>query len=303
MSALAAPPGVLGADELVGFAASLAATPAYRSHPRRSGGGRRGYRLIWSDANVNAWLIAWGADADTGFHDHDSSAAGIVVLEGIVLEDRLALHGPPITRRFRRGESFHLPTTAIHRVRHGGGRPALTIHAYSPPLRTQGVYRVAADGALEREAVPSSEELGEGRPRFGGEDAATVTYSALKRKYATNAPGARRYELPDAELRDDLRFAAQIRALGGHTRESAGGRTIERWIADELEERSERRRERALRGWRRVAVLDSCASEFAVTRQRREVRHSRSRAVCRRHRRGDRRCRDSRVCKGVPGAT
>jgi hypothetical protein len=44
-------------------------------------------------------------------------------------------------------------------VRHGGGGPALTVHAYSPPLRVQGVYRVAADGALERDVVSYTEEL------------------------------------------------------------------------------------------------------------------------------------------------
>ena len=164
MSALAAPPGVLTGEELVEFAAALATTGRPRSRPLHVRGGGRPYRLVWSDANVNAWLIAWYDDADTGFHDHDASAAGIVVIDGAVLEDRLALDGPPITRRYERGESFLLPATAIHRVRHGGRRPALTIHAYSPPLRTQGVYRVAADGALEREAVPHTEELGRPRP-------------------------------------------------------------------------------------------------------------------------------------------
>jgi hypothetical protein len=81
------------------------------------------------------------------------------VIEGLVVEERLALAGAPIARRFAGGESFHLAASAIHRVRHGGGPPALTVHAYSPPLRVQGVYRVAPDGALERDVVPYTEEL------------------------------------------------------------------------------------------------------------------------------------------------
>ena len=79
------------------------------------------------------------------------------------LADPLA--GPPVARRFAAGESFHLSASAIHRVRHDGGAPALTIHAYSPPLRRQGVYRTAHDGALERDATPYTEEL---RAALGG---------------------------------------------------------------------------------------------------------------------------------------
>jgi len=141
------------------FAASLA-----RSAMRRCGLGdvvasARSYELIWADVYVNAWIIRWSDDADTGFHDHDGSAAGIVVLEGDVVEERLALGGSPITRRFGAGQSFHMPASAIHRIRHGGGASALTVHAYSPPLTVQGVYREDAQGALERFTAPYTEEL------------------------------------------------------------------------------------------------------------------------------------------------
>ena len=48
---------------------------------------------------------------------------------------------------------------AIHRVLHAGTGPAVTIHAYSPPLRRTGAYRVGADGTLERESQPFEVEL------------------------------------------------------------------------------------------------------------------------------------------------
>lgn len=154
------PAEVLGRAELLRFAAALAQTPQHWRHLLLRGDAcARTYEAIWSSEHVNAWVICWAGDADTGFHDHDDSAAGIVVLEGRVVEERLALSGPPVARRYAAGESFHLSATAIHRVRHDGGRPALTIHAYSPPLRRQGVYRVGDDGALEREATPYTQEL------------------------------------------------------------------------------------------------------------------------------------------------
>jgi hypothetical protein len=161
----AGPTHVLDPAELVGFAAALAGSPErWRDLAGHDGEGRV-YETIWSDEYVNAWVIRWSDDSDTGFHDHDVSAAGIVVIEGSVLEERLSLAGPPVARRFAAGESFHLSASAIHRVRHDGGAPALTIHAYSPPLRRQGVYRTAHDGALERGATPYTEEL---RAALGG---------------------------------------------------------------------------------------------------------------------------------------
>ena len=55
------------------------------------------YELIRDDEHVNAWLICWSEDPDTGFHDHDLSAAAIRVIDGQVREDRMRLGGGPAT--------------------------------------------------------------------------------------------------------------------------------------------------------------------------------------------------------------
>jgi hypothetical protein len=154
-----APGRVLDARGLEGFAVELGASRERWRALESSAAGERSYALIWDDTHVNAWAIRWSDDADTGFHDHDGSAAGIVVIEGVVVEECLSLDGPPIARRFGPGESFRMPPSRIHRVRHGGGAPGLTVHAYSPPLSIQGVYRVGDQGVLERETVPYTEEL------------------------------------------------------------------------------------------------------------------------------------------------
>lgn len=159
MSRPPGPAGVLGPTELVEFARALAESLDRPQAVPDAQLCTRVYEEIWSDDYVNAWVICWADDSDTGFHDHDTSTAGIVVLSGSLREERLALSGPPVARSFGAGSSFHLAASAIHRVRHGGGAPALTVHAYSPPLRRQGVYRVAPDGALERDSTPYTEEL------------------------------------------------------------------------------------------------------------------------------------------------
>ena len=37
--------------------------------------------------------------------------------------------------------------------------PAVTLHAYSPPLARTGAYRIGSDGERERELVSAEEEL------------------------------------------------------------------------------------------------------------------------------------------------
>jgi len=146
-------------DELETFAAELAASPQRWRHLVRHAGDVRVYEQIWDDEDVNAWVICWSQDQDTGFHDHDESAAGIAVVSGSVREDRLTLSGAPISREIGAGSAFTLPPVAIHRVLHSGDQPAVTIHAYSPPLRRTGAYRVGDDGALERESLDFEVEL------------------------------------------------------------------------------------------------------------------------------------------------
>jgi mannose-6-phosphate isomerase-like protein (cupin superfamily) len=149
----------LSLPELERFTAELAADPERWQHLIRHAADERVYAQIWDDDEVNAWLICWSEDQDTGFHDHDDSGAGITVISGRVREDRLALAGGTCSRELGPGQTFTVPPVAIHRVLHAGDTPAVTIHAYSPPLRRTGAYRVGSDGALEREAQTFEVEL------------------------------------------------------------------------------------------------------------------------------------------------
>jgi mannose-6-phosphate isomerase-like protein (cupin superfamily) len=144
---------------LEGFVARLAATPELWQHAVRHASDVRVYEQIWNDEDVNAWVICWSEDQDTGFHDHDDSSAAIAVIDGQVREDRLRLGDTPRSQTFGPGQVFTVPAVAIHRVLHAGDGPAVTIHAYSPPLDRTGAYRIGPDGELERELLGGEEEL------------------------------------------------------------------------------------------------------------------------------------------------
>ena len=146
-------------DQLAGFVAELAADGERWRELVRHDPERRIYELLWQDEDVNAWLICWSKDDDTGFHDHDASAAAITVIDGSVREDRLRLNGAPSSTISQAGAIVTIPPNAIHRVLHAGDVPAVTIHAYSPPLIRTGAYVIGDGGELLREAQDGAEEL------------------------------------------------------------------------------------------------------------------------------------------------
>ncbi len=120
---------------------------------------RRTYGLLWDDEEVNAWVLCWSADHDTGFHDHDVSAAAITVMDGQVREDRLRLDRSAREIVYGAGQTFTVPPEAIHRVLHAGTGPAVTIHAYSPPLRRMGSYSESPSRELLRIVRTHEDEL------------------------------------------------------------------------------------------------------------------------------------------------
>lgn len=149
----------LSRSELEAFAQATAGTRAKWEELVRHSPDARIFEQVWDDAEVNAWLICWTEQQDTGWHDHDNSAAAICVLEGQIREERLRMAAAPASRVLRAGATFYVPASAIHRVLHAGSGPAVTLHAYSPPLTRTGAYRLRADGELQRVSQSYEDEL------------------------------------------------------------------------------------------------------------------------------------------------
>lgn len=135
----------------------------------------RSYRELYRGERLSTWLIHWGDSSDTGFHDHDLSAGAVHVIRGRVREERLRLTGAPEAREYGPGDTFAIAASEIHRVLHVGDTPALTVHAYSPPLLRMGAYLVEPSGALTRHSVPCESEL---RPLDGAQAGASAAASS-----------------------------------------------------------------------------------------------------------------------------
>lgn len=110
--------------------------------------------LLWRSQSSEAWLNLWWQPRDTGFHDHDGSCVGVYVIEGVARNEPLVFGQPRRIHEYKPGDRFAFPGTGIHRMEHEPG--AVTIHVYSPPIRSIGEYELE-DGELRRRPAPPDE--------------------------------------------------------------------------------------------------------------------------------------------------
>ncbi len=118
--------------------------------------------LLWRSDSSEAWLNIWWDARDTGYHDHDGSCVGVYVIEGVARNESLVIGTKRRLREYTSGDRFSFPGSGIHRMEHEPG--AITIHVYSPPIRSIGHYELE-DGELRRKPLapddpsPSSPQL------------------------------------------------------------------------------------------------------------------------------------------------
>jgi len=149
----------LSGAELEAVAASVGAEPELWRNLVRADRDQRVYESLLEDEYLAVWLICWMDGHDTGFHDHDRSSGAVAVVQGALREERLRFGAPPATEVVAAGQAFDFAATDIHRVVHAAGEPAVSVHAYSPPLDRMGSYVVEPGGALRRQSLGAGEEL------------------------------------------------------------------------------------------------------------------------------------------------
>jgi quercetin dioxygenase-like cupin family protein len=148
---------VMSAAELAVVTRRIAASGAWRDFVVVSDD-LRDYRLIYENEHTDVWALSWLPGQETGFHDHDVSEVGITIVQGAVLEGHMRLGDAPTERVLREGDSAEGGFGYIHRVGHLEGTPAVSLHAYSPPLRWVGQYR-QRDGRMLRLKEPGRTRL------------------------------------------------------------------------------------------------------------------------------------------------
>jgi rhodanese-related sulfurtransferase/mannose-6-phosphate isomerase-like protein (cupin superfamily) len=110
---------------------------------------QRWYERVHHGFDYDIWLISWLPGQSTGFHDHGASSGALVIASGILHEHRPGER----TRVIYPGKPLTFGPDYAHDVRNVSLAPAISIHAYSPPLSDMNEYKLD-EGRL----VPRSSE-------------------------------------------------------------------------------------------------------------------------------------------------
>ena len=132
-------------DELV---RDLVADEGAWSHLVRFGtDGDRWWTRLHGDDSVDVWLLTWLPGQATDLHDHGDSAAAFAIARGRLEEVRAQRDGLVQSTVHQEGSVNWVPVGAVHDVA-AVDVPAVSIHAYSPPLRWMTYFDVEDDGRL-----------------------------------------------------------------------------------------------------------------------------------------------------------
>src|SRR3954469_25779381 len=95
---------------------------------------------IHEDEDVDVWLISWTTEQGTELHDHGGSSGAFTVVDGTLNEHVWSGRGPDapgllVSRERHEREVVAFGPECVYDVRNNRTPPALSVHAYSPPIR------------------------------------------------------------------------------------------------------------------------------------------------------------------------
>lgn len=158
-----APPNTapLSPGQLVAFAQFLAREIRAGAHVADFDPDRRWHRRLYRDGRVDVWLISWLPEQGTQLHDHGGSSGAFTVIEGQLSE---AVHvrqgtaaGSLRERRHRTGATVGFDGRHVHDVRNLDTRPAVSVHAYSPPLTSMTFYDLEGSALVPYAALDTDD--------------------------------------------------------------------------------------------------------------------------------------------------
>lgn len=136
-------------SELASLVNDVAARPQDWIERVRLRVGERWYERLERTADHEVWAISWLPGQGTGFHDHGGSAGAFAVAFGTLQEHRPGADPLNVTPGQVRAFGPH----DVHDVRNASTTPAVSIHAYSPPLSIMNRYELADAGLIPRGTV------------------------------------------------------------------------------------------------------------------------------------------------------
>ena len=143
-------PERLGEARLSQIVTALAARPGGWGDVVRFEAGRRWYQRLELADDHEVWLLSWLPGQSTGFHDHGRAAGAFAVAQGQVRERTVAAgQGQPVRNlTVARGSVRAFGPHYAHDVVNVSAEPAITVHAYSPPLTAMRRFKLTGSGLV-----------------------------------------------------------------------------------------------------------------------------------------------------------
>lgn len=115
----------------------------------------RHFSRLHLDDDLEVWLICWDLGQDTLLHDHGGSTGAFTVVQGSIMEDYGSVRtGSLRTRQHTAGDTVGFGADYLHNLVNVGIEPSVSIHAYSPPLRTMNFYCWLPTGMHHLREIP-----------------------------------------------------------------------------------------------------------------------------------------------------
>lgn len=111
---------------------------------------QRWYERLYDGPDYDIWVISWLPGQSTGYHDHGASSGAFVVATSILEEHRPA----ELARVMHPGKPCAFGPDYAHDVRNASLAPAISIHAYSPPLSDMNEYEFDGSRLVPRYRAP-----------------------------------------------------------------------------------------------------------------------------------------------------
>ena len=109
----------------------------------------RWYHRLERGESHEVWLLSWLPGQRTGFHDHCGSSGAFAVVQGELREwTPAAGRARPVSAAFPAGRARSFGPRYVHEVVNESAAPAVSIHAYSPPLAGMRRYELTRSGLV-----------------------------------------------------------------------------------------------------------------------------------------------------------
>jgi hypothetical protein len=148
------PEGRLGTDTLVRITDALAARPEPFEDLLVDDEVNRWWLQLFVTESFEVRLPTWEREQSSDWHDHGGSSGAWTVTAGALYETyRAEDHFSVRDRHYVAGDNGSFGPEHVHDVMYEDGRPAVSIHAYSPPLSGLTVYDRTRFGFVARDFV------------------------------------------------------------------------------------------------------------------------------------------------------